>query len=57
MTFQRYTPPAGAEMKPDSKGQFYLASEVDKEIASLEAAWLNAEAQIEELKSQIKNQV
>lgn len=57
MTFQRYTPPAGAEMKPDSKGQFYLASEVDKEIKSIEAAWLNAEAQIEELKSQIKNQV
>lgn len=35
MTFQRYTPPAGAEMKPDSKGQFYLASEVDKEIERL----------------------
>lgn len=35
MTFQRYTPPAGAEMKPDSKGKFYLASEVDKEIERL----------------------
>lgn len=55
MTLSRYDAPAGVEMKPSSKGLFYLAAEVDKKIAELEAAWLNAEAEIEELKRKETN--
>lgn len=35
MTLSRYDAPTGVEMKPSSKGLFYLAAEVDKYIEEL----------------------